>query len=84
MRLLIAPGAVAATLACSFSGRAGSAAAGIPEFQVRRAGIPVAGGSRDFLVLFTAGTGVHRGGFFGCAGLCIFWHSFTNRTVTVR
>ena len=80
----MAPGAVAATVACSFSSLSRSAAAGIPEFKVRRAGIPVAGGSRNFFVLFTAGTGVQGGGFFGCAGLCVFWHSFTNRTVTVR
>jgi len=80
----MAPGAMAAPAASSFSGFAGSATAGIPKFQVRRASIPMAGGVRNFLVLFTAGTGVHSGGFFCIAGLSVFWHLFTNRTVIVR
>jgi hypothetical protein len=83
---------MAATVAGFFCGLTGTAAAGISEFQVRRAGIPVAGGTRNFFVLLAAGTGVQDSGFVLVAGfsgisgfwLCIVWHWFTNRTVAVR
>lgn len=89
---LMAPGPVAAAGTCNFTDLAGSAATGITEFQVRRTGILVAGGTRNFLMLLAAGAGVQGGGFvlvvgfFGIIGLglCIFWHVFTNRTVIVR
>jgi len=86
----MAPGAVAAAVAGFFCGLTGSAAAGIAEFQVRRAGIPVAGRTRNFLVLLAAGAGMQGGGFLivagfsGIAGLCSIWHLFTNRTAAVR
>lgn len=90
MLLLLASRPVAAAGTCSFCSRAGSAATGIAEFQIGRAGIPVAGGTREFLVLFSAGAGVQWSGFLfmagfcGIIGLCLFWHLFTNRTVTAR
>jgi hypothetical protein len=88
----LAPGSVTAAVTCLFGGLAGSAAAGISEFQGGRAGIPVAGGTRNVLVLLTAGAGVQGGGFvlvIGFHGIigrwfCIFRHSFTNRTGVVR
>ena len=87
----MAAGAMAAAAAGFFCSLTGSAAAGIAEFQVRRAGIPVAGRTRNFLVLLATGTGMHSGfcigvGFLGIIGcwLCVFWHLFTNRTVAVR
>jgi len=88
----MAPGPVTAAVTCNFPGLAGSAAAGIAEFQGGRAGIPVARRSRAFLVLLATGAGVQGGGFilvmdfFGIGGgwLCIFWHLFTNRTDFVR
>jgi hypothetical protein len=81
-----------AAVACFFGGLTGSAAAGISEFQGGRAGIPVAGGAREILVLLATGAGVQSGGFglvigfHGIVGrwLCIFRHLFTNRTVIVR
>jgi hypothetical protein len=88
----MAPGPVTAAGTCRFAGLAGSAAAGITELQGGRAGIPVAGGTRNFFVLLTAGAGMQGGGFvlvfgffgvIGC-GLCAFWHVFTNRTDVVR
>jgi hypothetical protein len=88
----MAPGPVAAAGTCNFTGLTGGAATGIGEFQFGRAGIPVAGRTRNFLVLFTAGAGVQGCGFVLVVGflgifvfwLGIFWHSFTNRTVAVR
>jgi hypothetical protein len=79
-------------VACFFGSLTGSAAAGISEFQGGRAGIPVAGGAREIFMLLAAGTGVQGGGFVlvigfrGIVGrwLCIFRHSFTNRTGIVR
>jgi hypothetical protein len=59
----MAPGTVAAAGTCNFSGLAGCAAAGVAEFQVRCAFLPVAGGTRKFFVLLTAGAGVQGGGF---------------------
>jgi len=60
---LLAPGPVAAAGTCNFTGLTGGAATGIAEFQVRCAGIPVAGGTRNFLMLLAAGAGVKVGGF---------------------
>jgi hypothetical protein len=88
----LAPGPVTAAVTCNFRRLTGSAAAGISEFQGGRAGIPVAGGTRNVLVLLTAGAGVQGGGFvlvIGFYGIirrwfCIFRHSFTNRTGVVR
>jgi hypothetical protein len=71
---------------------AGSTAIGIAEFHRRRADFPVADCARVVCVLFTTGTGMQASGFVlglgfryivGC-WLCIFWHSFTNRTVAKR
>jgi hypothetical protein len=82
---------VAAAVACFFCCLAGSAATGIAKFKGRRAGIPVAGGAGEILVLLAAGAGVQGGfvfiiGFRAIVGrwLCIFWHLFTNSTVVVR
>jgi hypothetical protein len=60
----MAPGPVAAAGTCNFSGLAGSTAAGIAEFQVRRAGIPVAYALFMMLVNFTTCAGV-------CGAVCI-------------
>jgi len=68
--LSVAPRPVTAAGTCSVRSRAGSTATGIPEFQVGRAAFPVAGGARDFLVLFSAGAGVQGGGFLFRAGFC--------------
>jgi hypothetical protein len=81
-----------AAVTCNFCGPAGCAATGIAEFEGRRAGIPVTGRTREFLVLLAAGAGVQGDGFvlfMGFHGIighwfCIFRHSFTNRTVAVR
>jgi hypothetical protein len=70
MLSLLASRPVAAAGTCNFRSLAGSAAAGIAEFQVGRAGFPVAGGTREFLVLFSAGAGVQGGGFLFMAGFC--------------
>jgi hypothetical protein len=75
---LMAAGAVTAAIACFLCSLAGSTAAGVSKFQVGRAGIPVAGRTRDFFVRFTAGAGVQGSIFFLFVGLCGFWHSFTN------
>jgi hypothetical protein len=64
----MAPGPMATAVTCLFCGLAGSAAAGIAEFQGGRAGIPVAGGSRNLLVLLTACAGMEGGGFFVVVG----------------
>jgi hypothetical protein len=88
----MAPGPVTAAVACFLCGLAGSAAAGITKFLRGRAGIPVTVRTRDLFVLLAAGTGVQGGGFVlfigfrGIAGcwLCVFGHSFTNRTGVVR
>ena len=66
----MAPGPVATAGTCNFRGLAGSAAAGLAKFHVGRAGVPVAGGTREFLVLFSAGAGVQGGGFLFMAGFC--------------
>jgi hypothetical protein len=70
-------------LACFFGGLTGSAAAGISEFQGGRAGISVAGGAREILVLLAAGACVFGSTVLaieyivliiaGCAGNW-FWH----------
>jgi hypothetical protein len=81
---------VTAAVACFFASFAGPAAAGIPKFQVRCAGITVAGRIRKFFMLLAAGAGMQGGGFLsgsgfsGIFGLCIFWHVFTIRTGIVR
>jgi len=88
----MAPGPVTAAVACLSGSITGSAAAGVAEFLGGRACIPVAGRTRDLFVLLTAGACVQSGGFLCLAGfhgitgfwLCLFWHSFTNRTVIVR
>ena len=57
---------MSAAVACFFSGFAGPAAAGIAEFQGRRAFIPVAFTIFMVLVNFTACAGVFGGArFFG-------------------
>jgi|GEM_PF-1348052 len=86
----MAPGPVAAAVTRLPGSFAGSAATGIAEFFGRRAGVAVAHRTRNVLVLLAAGAGMQGGGFLfargfsGIVGLCIFWHSFTNRTVAVR
>jgi hypothetical protein len=89
---LLASRPMAAAVTRNFRGLAGCTATGIAEFQGGRAGIPVAGGTREILVLLAAGAGVQGSGFvllIGFHGIIgfgfrIFKHSFTNRTVAVR
>ena len=79
--LSVAPGPVTAAVLRFRAGFPGSAAAGIAEFQGRRAFFPVAAGAGAVPVLFPARAGVH---FFVILRqgipLCFFRHVITNRT----
>lgn len=67
----MAPGPVTAAVTCFPCSLAGSAATGIAEFLRGRAGIPVAGRTRNFFMLLSAGAGVQGGGIvLGRGFLC--------------
>ncbi len=89
---LLAVWTMTATVVITLGLMTGSAAAGIAKFQRGRAGFAVTGTARAVPVLLATRARVQGGGFIqivdfrylaGCC-CCVFWHSFTIRTVAVR
>ena len=92
MMFLLTARSMTATVVIIFRFIAGSAAAGIAKFQRGCAGFTVTLSVRAVPVLLATRARVQGGGFIQIVGFrylagcccCVFWHSFTIRTVAVR